>query len=146
MIRVRALPCRERAFRHPPPPPVDTPAKPQDRLPKLLDLGAKQCIPCRMMAPILEELKKEYAGRFEVEFIDVSLRENARFASRYGIRFIPTQIFFDASGKELWRHVGFLGKDDILGKWKELGYDFASAEPPKVEPSEPAKEDEREKE
>ena len=41
------------------------------KLPKLMDLGADKCIPCKMMAPILEELKKEYAGQMDVEFIDV---------------------------------------------------------------------------
>jgi thioredoxin 1 len=71
-----------------------------------------------MMAPILEELKKEYAGRMEVVFIDVWEKPEA--AKPYGIETIPTQIFFDAEGKELFRHVGFFAKDDILAKWKEL--------------------------
>ena len=88
------------------------------KLPKLLDLGAGKCIPCKMMAPILEELKKEYAGRMEVVFIDVWEKPEA--AKPYGIETIPTQIFFDAEGKELFRHVGFFAKDDILAKWKEL--------------------------
>jgi thioredoxin 1 len=89
------------------------------RLPKLLDLGATKCIPCKMMAPILEELKKEYAGKFEVEFIDVW--QNPDAGKKYGIEMIPTQIFFDVDGKELFRHTGFYGKEDILAKWKELG-------------------------
>jgi len=88
-------------------------------LPKLLDLGATKCIPCKKMAPILEELKKEYAGKMEVEFIDVW--QNPDAAAKYGIRLIPTQIFYDATGKELFRHEGFFGREDILGKWKELG-------------------------
>ena len=91
------------------------------KLPKLLDLGAGKCIPCKMMAPILEELKKEYAGRMNVEFIDVWLNPDA--GKQYGIEMIPTQIFYDAEGKELFRHTGFYGKEDILGKWKELGVD-----------------------
>jgi thioredoxin 1 len=93
------------------------------KLPRLLDLGAGKCIPCKMMAPILEELKKDYAGRMNVEFIDVWKNPDAGKA--YGIEMIPTQIFYDASGKELFRHVGFFGKEDILGKWKELGVDLA---------------------
>jgi thioredoxin 1 len=88
-------------------------------LPRLLDLGAGQCIPCKMMAPILEELKTEYAGVFDVEFIDV-WRQPDR-AERYGVETIPTQIFFDASGKEVFRHVGFFSKEEILAKWKEIG-------------------------
>jgi thioredoxin 1 len=97
------------------------------KLPKLLDLGATKCIPCKMMAPILAELKKEYAGRMEVEFIDVWQNEGA--GKQYGVEMIPTQIFFDAAGKELFRHVGFYGREDILGKWKELGVDLGGNKP-----------------
>ena len=88
-------------------------------LPRLVDLGADKCIPCKMMAPILEELKSEYEGRLIVEFIDVW--KNPDEAPKYGIKLIPTQIFFNASGKELFRHEGFYSKEDILTKWKELG-------------------------
>jgi len=93
------------------------------KLPKLIDLGADKCIPCKMMAPILEEMKKEYAGRMQVEFIDVWKNPDA--GKQYGIEMIPTQIFYDAEGKERFRHVGFFGKEDILGKWKELGVDVS---------------------
>ena len=93
-------------------------------LPRLVDLGAGKCIPCKAMAPILEELKKEYAGRMEVEFIDVWKDPDAGKA--YGVEMIPTQIFYDASGKELERHTGFMGKEDILAKWKELGVELKS--------------------
>jgi thioredoxin 1 len=102
-------------------------AAPIAKLPKLLDLGAGKCIPCKMMAPILEGLKKEYAGRMNVEFIDVWVNPDA--AKPYGIEVIPTQIFYDADGKELFRHVGFFGKEDILGKWKELGVDISGGKP-----------------
>ena len=88
-------------------------------LPRLVDLGAGKCVPCKMMAPILEELKGQYAGKLEVIFIDVW--ENPDEGKKYGIKLIPTQIFYDASGKELFRHEGFFSKEDILGKWKELG-------------------------
>ncbi|HMP75005.1 MAG TPA: thioredoxin family protein [Kiritimatiellia bacterium] len=88
-------------------------------LPRLVDLGAGKCIPCKAMAPILDELRDEYADTFQVIFIDVW--ENPPAAEPYKINLIPTQIFFDAEGNELWRHEGFLGKADILAKWKELG-------------------------
>jgi len=94
-------------------------------VPRLVDLGAGKCIPCKKMAPILEELKKEYAGRMEVEFIDVWKNPDAGKA--YGVEMIPTQIFYDASGKELDRHTGFFGREDILAKWKELGVELAAA-------------------
>ncbi|MFC1738824.1 thioredoxin family protein [Planctomycetota bacterium] len=88
-------------------------------LPQLIDLGADKCIPCKLMAPILEELKTEYAGVFEVKFIDVWKNPNA--GKPYKIKMIPTQIFFDPAGKELFRHIGFFSKADILSKWKEFG-------------------------
>lgn len=91
-------------------------------LPKLIDLGAGKCIPCKMMAPILEDLKKSHADKFEVEFIDVW--QNPDSGQKYGIRVIPTQIFFAPDGKELFRHEGFFGKDDILAKWNELAVDL----------------------
>ena len=91
-------------------------------LPRLVDLGADKCIPCKMMAPILDELKTTYAGQFEVEFLDVWKNPDA--GKPYGIRSIPTQIFIDASGKELFRHEGFFPKEDILAKWKELGVEL----------------------
>ena len=98
-------------------------APPEKKLPKLLDLGANKCIPCKKMAPILDELKQEYAGKLEVEFIDVWKTPDV--AEKYKINLIPTQIFYDATGKELFRHEGFFGKADILAKWKELGVKLA---------------------
>jgi len=82
-------------------------------LPRLLDLGAGKCIPCKMMAPILDELKEEYTGQFDVVFIDVW--ENPDESQKYGIKLIPTQIFFDALGAELYRHEGFFSKEDYIG-------------------------------
>jgi thioredoxin 1 len=96
-------------------------------LPKLVDLGAGKCIPCKMMAPILEALKKDFAGKLEVTFIDVW--EKPEEAKKYGIQLIPTQIFYDASGKEQFRHEGFFSREDILGKFKELGVNLAEAAP-----------------
>lgn len=97
------------------------------KLPRLLDLGAGKCIPCKMMKPILDDLKANYADRFTTEFIDVW--ENPDAGRKYGIEMIPTQIFYDAEGKELFRHVGFFGKEDILAKWKDLGVDVAGRLP-----------------
>ncbi len=98
----------------------DTAAR-ERKLPRMLDLGAHACIPCKMMAPILDELKQDYAEVFKTEFIDVWQDPDA--GKQHGIQAIPTQIFFDAEGKELFRHEGFFGKEDILAKWKEFGVD-----------------------
>ncbi len=125
----------KRADSDPPPETQASPAEPVQAslpeppaattgLPKLIDLGADKCIPCKKMAPILVALRKEFAGRFDVIFIDVWKDRQA--AVPYKIRVIPTQIFFDADGNELFRHEGFYSRQDILGKWTELGYPFAS--------------------
>lgn len=91
-------------------------------IPRLVDLGAGKCIPCKAMAPILDGLKAEYAGRMDVQFIDVWKDPDAGQA--YGIRIIPTQIFYGPDGKELTRHQGFMDKEAILAQWKALGVSF----------------------
>jgi thioredoxin 1 len=93
--------------------------------PVLIDLGADTCIPCKLMAPILESLKTEYAGVLDVHFLN--LNENPGAADLYGIRVMPTQIFYDASGKERFRHESFFSKEDILAKWKELGVELSAS-------------------
>lgn len=87
----------------------------------MVDLGAKKCIPCKMMAPILEKLEQEYEGRAAIVFIDVWRPENKPYIKRFGLRGIPTQIFFDKDGKEVFRHVGFLGKKQIEEMLRKLG-------------------------
>ncbi len=89
------------------------------KLPRLVDLGANKCIPCKAMAPILEDLKKEYAGRMDVQFIDVWKDPDAGTA--HGVKIIPTQIFYGPDGKELARHQGFINKEQILAQWKAVG-------------------------
>lgn len=74
----------------------------------LLDLGATTCKPCKMMAPLLDELAKEYAGRADVIFID--LAQHPEKAKEFNVSIKPTQIFYDRTGKEITRHQGFLGK------------------------------------
>jgi len=93
-------------------------------LPRLVDLGAGICVPCKMMAPILDALKRDFAGKLEVVFIDVFANKDA--VEKYGITTIPSQIFYDASGKERFRHEGFFSREDILEKWKELGVDLGA--------------------
>ncbi len=102
--------------------PVSTNATAKVKLPRLVDLGAGKCIPCKKMAPILEELKREQTGKLDVEFIDVW--KDPAAGKPYKILIIPTQIFFDAKGKEVFRHEGFYSKADILAKWQELGVEL----------------------
>jgi len=85
----------------------------------MIDLGAKKCIPCKMMAPILEKMEKNYRGKAAIVFIDVW--KNRDQAKRFGIRAIPTQIFFDENGKEIFRHVGFMNENAIIEQLKNMG-------------------------
>jgi thioredoxin 1 len=85
----------------------------------MVDLGAKKCIPCKMMAPILEKLEKAYAGRAAIVFLDVW--EDPKPAHRFSISGIPTQIFFDKEGKEVFRHLGFLSEEEIVRRLKDMG-------------------------
>lgn len=92
----------------------EVPDVPVDNMVTVVDLGATFCIPCRMMAPILAELEEEYQGRAAVIFIDI--REKKGIAKEFNVSTIPTQIFYDKSGEEVWRHVGFLDKETIKEK------------------------------
>jgi thioredoxin 1 len=98
---------------------TDVPPVPTPGMVTMVDLGAKNCIPCKMMAPIMEKMEKKYEGKAAIVFIDVW--EHRKQAGRFGIRAIPTQIFYDATGKEVYRHVGFMAKKEIVGMLKKLG-------------------------
>lgn len=95
-------------------------------LPRLVDVGADQCIPCKAMAPILEELRREYAGRLRVDFIDAW--RHPEQAVPFNVYGIPTQIFYDPSGRELHRHTGFISKAEILATWRRLGFSLTPRE------------------
>ncbi len=85
----------------------------------MLDLGANECLPCKMMIPVMEKVEKEYRGKAAVVFIDV-WKDQAP-AKRFGIRAIPTQIFFDKEGREIYRHEGFMSEDAIDRVFQRLG-------------------------
>lgn len=91
----------------------------QSKQPSMVDFGADGCKPCDMMTPILKTLGEKYAGKANVLFVHV--RRQQVLASRYGIQSIPVQVFFDADGKEVFRHVGFLAQDEVEKKLKEIG-------------------------
>jgi thioredoxin 1 len=96
-----------------------TPQVPVPGMVTMVDLGAKSCIPCKMMAPILEELEKEYEGRAAILFIDVW--EDHSQVERFGLRAIPTQVFYDKQGREVKRHIGFMDKQSIVSELRKLG-------------------------
>jgi len=88
-------------------------------MPTMVDLGADECVPCKMMVPVLAKVEKKYRGKAAIVFIDV-WKDKAP-AKRFGIRAIPTQIFFDKEGNEVHRHEGFMGEADIDRIFKKMG-------------------------
>jgi thioredoxin 1 len=84
-----------------------------------IELGADRCIPCKAMQPVMREIAKEYKGIIQVVFYDVW--KTPKYAKDYGIQLIPTQVFIDKNGEEMFRHVGFYAKDEIIKMLKEKG-------------------------
>ncbi|MFW6205880.1 MAG: thioredoxin family protein [Gemmatimonadota bacterium] len=91
----------------------------ESNVPRLVALGAGECIPCRAMAPIRAELRREYAGALEVDFYDVWKDREAGY--HFGIQVIPTLIYYDARGRELERQQGYVSKERILETMERLG-------------------------
>jgi thioredoxin 1 len=87
--------------------------------PTLVDFGAGYCIPCKKMKPILDSLSQEYRGRANVLFVDI--KQERDIPGKYHIQLIPTQVFFDAKGRETKRHMGFMDKPEIISEFKQLG-------------------------
>ena len=89
--------------------------------PKMIEIGSDTCVPCIMMDEVLEELREEYSNSLEVEFIHA---KNEDMVKKYGINAIPTQIFYDKDGKELFRHSGFFSTQEIIDTFSEMGIDL----------------------
>lgn len=87
--------------------------------PTMVDFGADGCKPCEMMTPILASLKKQYAGKVNIVFVHV--RKEQVLAARFGVEIIPVQVFFDRSGREVFRHEGFFSKEEIVSQLAKMG-------------------------
>jgi len=90
--------------------------------PRILELGSMRCMSCLEMAKVLDALRASQGSKLQVDFIDVFEKPEA--ADEYKIALIPTQILFNAAGKEIFRHQGYFSHDDILAKFRELGVKF----------------------
>ncbi len=98
---------------------------PNVALPRLLEIGSNICVPCKLMAPVMANLQRQYSGKLQAVVIDIRDDPDAR--DRYNLDTIPTQIFQDTSGKELFRHIGFMSENEIVARWKALGLDLGGA-------------------
>lgn len=103
-----------------PPAPAQAPRTAAPRaVPRLIEFGSNRCMACQQMAVVLDALRASQGEKLRVDFFDVM--ENPELGEPYQISLIPTQILFDAAGKELYRHTGFFSHDDILAKYRALG-------------------------
>ena len=87
--------------------------------PILAEFGGTNCIPCKEMWPILKELSKEYEERLNVVIVDVVKYPD--IASKYGIRMIPIQLYFDSTGQVIARHLGAVTKEEIYVQLRTMG-------------------------
>ncbi len=97
------------------------PAQKQEIKVTFIELGSVKCIPCKAMQPVMADIEKEYGRQVKVVFYDVWTKEGSVYGEKYGIRVIPTQVFLDKEGKEIFRHEGFYPKDEIIKLLRKQG-------------------------
>lgn len=114
LVLMLALSCASLAFAAP----AKAPVIPVIGSVTVVDLGATYCVPCKLMAPILKEVEREYKGRAAVVFVDVTKHQGV--ARDLGVRVIPTQIFYDRTGREVERHEGYMDKKTLAAKLDSL--------------------------
>ncbi len=84
--------------------------------PTVAEFGANACASCREMKPVLEALRRENGDRIAVVEVDLIAQRAGGYIQRYGIQLMPTQVFFDASGREIGRHMGTISGAEILAR------------------------------
>jgi thioredoxin 1 len=87
--------------------------------PTLAEFGWRECIPCKAMRPILEDIAIEYKESVNILIVEIPYHED--LAEKYGIMVMPVQIFFDSTGQEIFRHAGFLPKEEIITQFESMG-------------------------
>lgn len=87
--------------------------------PVLVDFGSNSCTPCRQMRPILKEIKEEKTGEVEVIVIDVYKHQD--LSREYRVQVVPTLVFFDGTGKEVFRTQGFMPKAALMEHLAKVG-------------------------
>lgn len=90
--------------------------------PVLLDIGGGECISCKAMKPVLEELNEQWQGKIIVKFVDYWKYPD--LADQFNFSVIPTQFFYDEDGKLYKTHQGQITKDEVIEFFKEMGYSF----------------------
>jgi thioredoxin 1 len=86
-----------------------------------VELGSLWCTPCKLMQPVMRSLENRYGEQLKVTFYNVSTPKERGYATQYGIRLIPTQVFLDDNGREFFRHEGFFSESEIDKLLKQRG-------------------------
>lgn len=83
-----------------------------------LEFGAVGCAPCKKMEKEMETIRKDFAEKVNVHFINLSKKWNKDWAEYFEIHTIPTQVILDSQGKEIYRHVGYIPADELKKVFK----------------------------
>jgi thioredoxin 1 len=92
---------------------VPDPSKVPPPLLTFVELGSVKCVPCRQMQPVMKAIEQKYGSQICVVFHDVWKPDQKEYISKYGVRVIPTQVFLNKDGKEIFRHEGFFPEEEI---------------------------------
>jgi thioredoxin 1 len=79
-----------------------------------VELGSVNCVPCKMMEPVLKDVEEKYGTQVKVVFHDVWTDAGKKYGVTYGIKSIPTQVFLDKEGIEYYRHEGYFPKEELV--------------------------------
>ena len=93
----------------------DKPLKQENNKAKItfVELGSVNCIPCKAMQPVIKSVEEKYGDQIKIIFYDVWKPDQKKYAQEYKIKLIPTQVFLDKDGKEVFRHEGFFPEKEI---------------------------------
>jgi thioredoxin 1 len=79
-----------------------------------MELGSVECIPCKAMVPVMDQIRRELGEQVNVVFHDVWTDEGKPYTKEYQLKVIPTQIFLDSDGHEYYRHEGFFPVEELF--------------------------------
>jgi len=91
----------------------DTSGTTTTQLITFIELGSVKCVPCRMMQPVMKNIEAKYGSQIKIVFYDIWKEDQKKYAQEYDIHVIPTQMFLDKNGKEVFRHEGFFPESEI---------------------------------
>jgi len=104
--------------------------KPKE-LPKMWDFGSTTCLPCKTMKEVLDPMMAGYKGKVDIRIINVY--EETELTKQFRIVTIPTQVFIDVDGKELFRHIGVYPRDSIEACFKKFSFPVIPSTAPPVQ-------------